>query len=120
MLTAEAILGTQDRVIKIEDVPEWPENGAPGKVGIRTLSGTERGDFMESANRDEKAGKTDSGMRKRLLGLCLCDADGNRLFTDDQVGALMAKNSVVLNRLFLACVRLNALGPKDTDDAEKN
>ncbi|MBP7638094.1 MAG: hypothetical protein KBA18_09495 [Kiritimatiellae bacterium] len=106
MLTAEQILGAADTKVALENVPEW---GADGQIGIRTLTGTERNDLMEQAARDERANKTDAAARKRLLGLCLCDADGKRLFTDDQVGALMQKNGTVLDRLFRAAVKHNCL-----------
>jgi hypothetical protein len=80
-------------------VPEWG-----GDVYIKTLSGTER-DAFEDAYSESRMKQ----FRVRFLVLTLCDDSGERLFGDSDIDELGKKNSVVINRLFDAAWKHNAL-----------
>ncbi len=80
-------------------VPEWG-----GDVYIKTLSGTER-DAFEDAYSESRMKQ----FRVRFLVLTLCDDSGERLFGDSDIDELGKKNSVVINSLFDAAWKHNAL-----------
>lgn len=92
-------------------VPEW----ANAEVYIKTLSGSERDLFEESYAADKN-----KALRARFLVLCLCDADGERLFTDTDVSELGKRNAVVLTRLFDEAWDWNAFSQKAVDELGKD
>lgn len=99
-LSKSKILAAKD--VKLSEaipVPEWG-----GEVFIKTLSGTER-DAFEDAYSESRMKQ----FRVRFLVLTLCDDSGERLFGDGDIDALGKKNSVVINRLFDAAWKHNAL-----------
>ncbi len=61
-----------------------------------------------------------SNFRAALLVRCLCDEQGNRLFTEADTEALGAKSGAVLDRLFDVAFKANALGQYGIDAAKKN
>ena len=89
-LSKKAILEAKDIKTKEVEVAEWG-----GSVCIRVISGADR-DVFEQAFSDKKM----EAFRTRFLVLTLCDTDGERLFTNDEVEALNKKSSAVINRLF--------------------
>lgn len=114
-LTREDILGIVDLKPQEVDVPEW---GA--KVFIRPMMATERAEWEGFVHADrEKTGPVKEA-QERLAVLCLCDADGNRLFTDADIPALSKKNATALERIGIAAMRLNKLTPRDIRDLAKN
>lgn len=91
-------------------VPEW--DGV--EVYLKTLSGSER-DFFEEGYANDK----DKALRARFLVLCLCDADGDRLFTDVEFGELGTRSAVVLTRLFDEAWDWNKFSQKAADEMGK-
>ena len=59
-------------------------------------------------------------LRARLVALCLVDADGNRLFGDDEIDQLGEEPSSVLGQLFMVAQKLNGLAAAAVVQAEKN
>jgi hypothetical protein len=99
-LSKSKILAAKDvKLSEAVPVPEWG-----GEVFIKTLSGTER-DAFEDAYSESRMKQ----FRVRFLVLTLCDDSGERLFGDGDIDALGKKNSVVINRLFDAAWKHNAL-----------
>lgn len=109
-------------------VPEWGEDVG---VRIRTLNAGERQAWegaMFVVTLEEENGKlvqkrtprAGFNMKTHLLGLCLVDEDGARLFQNDETALLDSKNSAVVDRLFGLAMRHNAIGGTAIEDAEKN
>lgn len=117
MLTKEQILNSTDMPIEIVAVPEWD-----GEVGVRTISAKERDQWEQSLMKGRgKSRQMDmNNIRARLAALCMCDADGNRLFADDDVFALGAKSAAAMERVFIAAARLNGITDKDVEELAKN
>jgi len=113
-LSRDAILDADD--IKTEDVavPEWG-----GTVKIKALMGVERdkfeADMVKSNNKYDFA-----NIRAKLVAMSVVDADGNRLFTDQDVAALGNKSAGALNRVFEVAQRLSGLTQEDVDELAKN
>lgn len=112
MLSKSAILAADDKKIITMDVPEWG-----GSVGIRVMSGTER-DRFES----EFVGgnKSVDMVRAKLVAKCLCDDDGERLFTEQEIPALGEKSAAVLDKLFTACMKHNRFTKDDVEELAGN
>lgn len=125
-LTAAAILGMEDIEIAPVDVPEWPMGGKPGRVYVRTMSGTNRERYLDSLRKVEGHGRkttvkvvlAEAGAK--LLVLTLCNKAGELLFTRDQVDALGRKSSKALQRCIDAASKLNGLGDDSDDDAKND
>src|ERR1051325_9966155 len=101
-------MGLRDMILKAEDLPrlpcptpEWP--GTDGQVFIRTLSGAER-DAFEQASVDirRKGGPRAKllNIRARFAALVCVDAEGNRVFQDQDARDLGRKSSKVLDRIW--------------------
>ncbi len=99
---------TRDQIFAIDDLPreevyiaEWE-----GSVYVRALTGGER-DELERMLSKGSAG------RAAIVALCTIDADGNRLFSKDDIEKLAGKNGSALEKIVSAALRFNAL----TDEA---
>ena len=113
MLTKEQILGATDREFAVIDVPEWG-----GLVRIGSMSAYAR-DKYERAYSDISEGRTDLSIRAHLVAACVVDESGELLFTAEDVKALGQKSGAALSALFIACVKLNAMGGKDQENIEE-
>lgn len=124
-----ALLAADDAKAIDVPVPEW---GADAGVRMRTLTSGERatwenGMFTVTVE-DGPDGKPvqkrlvnkNFNMRTTLVGLCLIDDKGARLFQNDEVDLLTSKNGTVMNRLFNACMAHNGMGEGAVEAAEKN
>src|SRR3954468_15256349 len=107
MLTREQILQTNDLPSETVAVPEW---GDGAEVHVRTMSGTERDGFEQEIIEARKTGAELVNIRARLAVKTVCDSNGTRLFTDEDVEALGKKSGRVLDRIFDAAQRLNGIG----------
>jgi hypothetical protein len=110
MLSRDDILKAEDITYDEVDVPEWG-----GTVRLRGLTGLER-DTWEASNRLLKGSEyvpNPRGAKARLLVRAIVDAEGARLFRDQDAGALGARSAAVLERLFDRAAELSGL----TDDA---
>jgi len=113
----EQILAAPDSKRIPVEVPEWDVT-----VYLRTLTGTERdafeGGLMKGKGKNRAPDLTN--LRARLVTLCAVDADGKRIFADDDIAALGAKAAAPLDRLFSAAQELNGLNEKDVKELEGN
>jgi hypothetical protein len=115
ILTREQIQAVDDlrsRIVQI-DVPEWG-----GSVTIRPMDVRELDEYSNDAMRSKATGMRD--FRTRLVAYCLCDEQGNRLFTEKDIDALAGKSGTVMDRLYRACDELNDIGPKKIEDIAGN
>lgn len=114
-LDRDAILKTNDvRPVKV-DVPEWG-----GHIYVRAMSGLDRDRFeqMIFVGKGEDRRLNDN-YRARLVCLTACDANGVRIFREDDVPALGAKSAAALDRVVEAAAQLNGIGEKAVTDAKK-
>lgn len=111
-LNRDMILGADDAEVRDVEVPEWK-----GTVRIKSITGTARDQF-EASLREGKGKNADvnlRNMRAKLIALCAVDEDGKKLFTQQDVGRLGAKNAKPLDRLFDACTELIGMSEKDVE-----
>jgi len=113
----EAILAAQDSKRIPVEVPEWGV-----KVYLRTLTGAERDAFEGGLMKGKGKNRAPdlANLRARLVALCAVDADGKRIFADDDIHALGGKAAAPLDRLFSAAQELNSLSDKDVEELEGN
>lgn len=123
-LTRNAILNSKDRAVKEVEVKEWG-----GVVYIREMSGRERFDLqdrmkqlMDDAAKGGETGEEaigvaiiSAGARGELLVRCLCDKDGELIFSEDDVDQIEMKNSNVVQRLFELATSFNGMSTEDGD-----
>jgi hypothetical protein len=116
LLTKQQIINADD--LRTEDI-ECPEWG--GSVRVRALTAKERDAYEASLmKRDGKKYVSNFvNARAKLVGLCLIDDGGARLFNDDEVSSLGEKSCIAMNRVFEACQRLAGLSQEDIDDLVK-
>lgn len=117
MLTKDQILSASDRKIEEVEVPEWN-----GSVYIRNMTGGERDAYEASLikmqGKSVQANMADA--RAKLCAICICDEDGNRLFTDDEAKELSNKCASALDRIYEKAESLNSLKREDVEDLVKN
>lgn len=110
VLSKGAILAADDVKLKTVEVPEWG-----GSVCIRVISGADRDKFEQSYS------DKDMGMfRVRFLAASICDENGARLFSDDEIEELGRKSSVVINRLFGIAFSHNAFTAEAVEELGKD
>jgi hypothetical protein len=111
-LSKAAILAANDKKMVDMDVPEWN-----GSVKIRVMSGTERDRFEAEF---VGGNKSVDMVRAKLVAKCLCDEEGNRLFTEAEIPQLGEKSAAVLDKLFTACMKLNRFTKDDVEELAGN
>lgn len=117
LLNKANILGAGDLAHQDVDVPEWG-----GSVRIRVMTGAERAQFEAmNVKRTASGGAEFDGTNylAKLIAMCAVDADGNKLFTVDDIEALGSKNGSVLTRVFRVAQELNGLGVEAREAARK-
>lgn len=114
MLTRDQILAAADRKIEAVECPEWG-----GTVYVRSLSGMERDDLELSVSTAMKAGGSVNA-RARFAAAFLCDDSGAAIFTAADIELLGGKSAAVLERVWNAGQKLNALNPSAVEDLAKN
>lgn len=113
--TADDILDVEDREYVDIEVPEW------GGKTVRLMELT--GDDADSFSNFSRANQGNlTGVRARLVGLCLVNGDtGKRLFSDDAIERKLGKKSgKVLGRLFQAAAELNGMTPEAHQEMAEN
>lgn len=92
------------------------------KVYIRKMSAAEVENFQFSRidkktmepNRDKI-----QGMRAELVALCLCEADGQKLFDDAKEAGEQLDNQFIED-CYKVCAKVNAMDKRAIEEAEKN
>jgi hypothetical protein len=116
MLPREQILAARENDVDTVDVPEWG-----GSVGMRKMSCREAEAFHDWLNSRQADGSVRViDLRATLLSKVLCDAEGKRLFTEDDIEALGEKSSDVMHRLFIRAKGLNLIVDDAVEETEKN
>ena len=116
-LTRDAILAAA--ALRTEDVPV-PEWG--GSVLVRELRGRERDEWEASlaVQRGRQMVPDVANMRAKLVARCVVDAEGEPVFTQQDVNALGELSAAALDRVFEVASRLSALNPDSLEEKAKN
>ena len=59
-------------------------------------------------------------LRAKLVGLCMVDEHGVRVFSDNDFDAVGGKSGLVLDRLFMVAQRINGLSNSEVETLTKN
>jgi hypothetical protein len=112
ILDKAAILAAQDLPTQTVTVPEWG-----GDVTVRSMTGADRDQYEQAllAQRGPDGKTNMMNVRARLAAFCMVDADGKRLFADEDIAALGSKSAAALDRVFAAASKLNGIGQKDVE-----
>jgi len=121
ILNAEDILAARKPAPELVEVPEWG-----GSVYVKGTNGKEFSDLQSQII--QRKGNTQSvnleNIQAKLCAVCLCDADGNRLFKQKDVEVLAELSSAALQRVFKVAQRLSGLGDDEieglTEDLKAN
>ena len=116
-LTAEQILEMDDLNTMDVEVPEWPIDGEPGIVRLKTLSAREALTFQKQMQTNNKA-REDAMVS--IVVLSAVDENGERLFNQKQVELLRDKSVKVFTRLQTAAMELNGFASPKKDEDLKN
>ena len=95
-LDRATILAAADVNYEILDVPEWG-----GAVRLRTLTGDQAAEFMEMKEEDKRE------VMPKILSLAVVDANGDRVFTDSDLQAIMHKSMRPLMRVLKLVNKMN-------------
>lgn len=123
----DQILAADDLPRERVETPEWAPFGVPA-VYVRGLTAREREVFeIEWGKKFEQNGKRkDVAVRATFVAAVVCDENGARVFTDDDIGALNDKSASMLQKLWIEGRRvsgmltpdeLEKMGGDDDDDA---
>ena len=116
-LTAEQILEMDDLNTMDVEVPEWPVDGEPGVIRLKTLTAREALTFQKQMQTSAKA-REDAMVA--IVVLSGVDGGGNRLFNAKQVELLRDKSVKVFTRLQTAAMELNGFSTPKKDEELKN
>lgn len=119
-MTRDEILAANDFRLVEKIIPGW------GKVHLKEMSVEER-ETMISVLKELKDGSAEISEVSKLqklyattAALCLVDKKGNRLFTIDDISALMKKSQRSLFAVHTVALELSKATEPALDDAEKN
>ena len=97
----------RDRILAMDDlgsedveIPEWGET-----LTVRGLTAGE----VEEFGRASADGKLPDDMMAAIVAKVVVNGDGGRVFSDEDVAALSAKNPTAIKRLFDAASRVSKL-----------
>ena len=96
------------------ELPEWPAQ----KFTLRKISGFERQAIAQA--REEDKTKAHIHMVAVGVSLMLGDADGERVFKDDEVELVKKLPAALQEQIFFEGTEYNMLRTKDADTAKKN
>jgi hypothetical protein len=115
-LTAEQILSAEDLQFERVEVPEWG-----GYVNVWTLSMSELESYQQGiATAQEKLQRRPANMMAALAAKAIRTAEGERVFTDKQIGDLGKKSASALMRVFNVAIRLNHMSKNDVEELAGN
>lgn len=116
MLNKDQILKANDLPIEEMEVKEWG-----GTIGIRCLTGAERGqlEIQSKTYTNAEGNLCKPNWRAFMCSYCIVDKEGKRLFLEDDVEALAEKNSAVLVRITNRILAINALDADGIEDLEE-
>jgi len=117
VLKRDDIRTANDLERELVEIPEWG-----GAVYVRAMTALERERFEESLmqGRGKKMRMRLTYARARLAVIVCEDAEGNPLFSEDDIAWLAKKSAKALDRIFDVASRLSGLSEEDVEDLVKN
>lgn len=118
ILNRADILGQTALAVEWVEVPEWGGR----TVGVREMTGTDRDNWEASLNyvEGEEVKQDLQNFRAKLLVRCLVGEDLKPIFSAADVDALGKLSARALDRLARVAKRINGIGEKSLEQAEKN
>jgi hypothetical protein len=118
MSMADKILNMNDDRTEIVTVPEWDNM----KVLCKNISGSDRAILARMLIVDSNTNKvtTKSTSADIVVMGAYNPETGDRIFSESQKIALLAKNSAPLERLAVVIQKLSGLSSESVEEAEKN
>lgn len=111
----QKILAARPRALEPLEVPEWDTT-----VWIKELTLKERDVFEKQQiirGEDGSMSMDTMGLKARLIILCVCDEDGNQVFSQEDEVAVNELGAAVMEKVFSACQRVNKMRKQDTEEA---
>ena len=116
ILSRIEILDANDLQREKIEVPEWG-----GSVYVQTINGFERDAFESRCIAARKNGSLDTKLLKaQLVILSLFDAEGKRIFSENDINDLNRKSSKVIDDLFTVAQRISGLSDDDVEELKGN
>lgn len=116
LLDRAAFFAAEDA--KHEDIPV-PQLG--GSIRIRVLSGAARDAFNEYVRTDDDGARKPASATGAALLVATCiNADGEPMFSMEDIDLIREKSAAALDVLAAAAMRINGMGAKAEEDAAKN
>lgn len=112
-LSRDQILEASDTKVEEVDVPDWG-----GSVCLKVMTVGERDAYENDWVKSKMTGM--DNFRTRFLARCLCDKQGNRLFTDKDIELLNKKSAAVMGPLWDKAMSLNKLKDEDVQELAGN
>lgn len=102
--------------------PKIEPVNVPGWEGlyVHEMSGTDRDDYEAAQSQANKSGRGLRNFRARLLVRSIVDADGKRVFTDEDAESLGKLPSSEIIAIFDHAAELNGLAKETEESDEKN
>ena len=115
ILNRTEILNVNDIVIEEVHVPEWGEDAI---VYVKGMTGAERDKFESSlvVLRGKSQTLNMANIRAKLASLTICDENGKRLFSEQDVQVLSQKSASALQRVFVVAQKLSRIGDEDIEE----
>lgn len=121
--TKAAFLKPRPRRTELVTMPaDYPDPEIAGaQFRVRTMTAGERSLFDEQFT---KKGKTDRArqreVRERLIVATVIDADGELIFSEEDLPQLRQVDAALVERLVEAAMRLNGISKDDVEELEGN
>lgn len=112
ILSKAAILAAVDLETQDVEVDEWG-----GTVRVAVMSGKARDDFFA---RQGEGSVPYSQFAATVLVATIVDENGGLMFEESDIEALRAKSPAATERVLAVAMKLNGIGPKAVEEAEKN
>lgn len=119
----DQILAADDLPRVEVDTPEWAPFGVP-TIFVRGLTAAERDDYEQSLLETGPDGRIrqkrhQTNLRASFVARVIVDAEGTRVFTDKDAGALGEKNAAVIDRIWDAARVLSGMAaPEEENPSE--
>lgn len=114
MALRDKILAASDAKSETVSVPEWGCS-----LQVRSLTNTERIEWEVACSKKKRGKITIDPFRLKtslVVASCYDVETGAKVFTDDDIDALSAKNAGVIERLFTAAAILSGISEQDETD----
>ena len=107
-------------ILQIEDRPRVEVQAWGQTLYMQPMSGTDRDSYDMELHRAKDEKRELENWRARYVVRCLFDAQGQRVFTNEQAEALGKKNSETIRRLFDLASDASKTGGNALEQEAKN